>query len=117
MVRPAVFALICVISAGRSAPGAAPGGLADRIWGVTDTVLDRHIDPPARPQMILGGLKSLYRAAGIAPPAGLARRVSAISSPEQLGSLIDELWTPLHPELFVSDDRKMPMEQALVDAI
>ena len=39
----------------------SPLDLAKRIGEITDAVLEHHIDPPARQQMILGGVKALYR--------------------------------------------------------
>jgi C-terminal peptidase prc len=59
---------------------------------ITDTVLENHIDPPARQQMVLGGLKAVYEAAGLPVPTGLSRRVSAQSTPDQLAALLDDLW-------------------------
>ncbi len=42
--------------------------------------------------MILAGIKALHRAAGLPVPAGLSRRVSAITTREQLADLLEELW-------------------------
>ena len=69
-----------------------PADLAKRIGEITDAVLEHHIDPPARQQMILGGVKALYRASGVPVPAGLSRRVSALTTPEQLAALLAEVW-------------------------
>jgi carboxyl-terminal processing protease len=71
---------------------ALPTDLAKRISEVTDAVLDHHINPPARQQMILGGIKALYRSAGLPLPYGLGRRVSAVQTPEQLASFLAEIW-------------------------
>ncbi len=65
--------------------------LAKRIGEVTDAVLEHHIDPPARQQMILGGIKALYSAAGLPAPVGLSRRVSAVSTPDQLATVLADL--------------------------
>jgi carboxyl-terminal processing protease len=69
-----------------------PPDLPRRIQEITDVVLEHHIDPPARQQMILSGLKAMYREAGVAPPAGLGRRVSAVATPEQLAALLGDAW-------------------------
>ena len=55
-------------------------------------MLEHHIDPPARQQMILSGLKVLYRTAAMPVPFGLGGRVSAVSTTEQLGALLADLW-------------------------
>jgi len=116
MIRPAVLTLICVISTGQTALAAAPEGLAQSVWSVTETVLDHHIEPSSRQEMILGGLKGLYRAAGISVPSGLARRASTISNPEQLGSLLDELWPPVPKESTDPKKHDLIMGKALVDS-
>ena len=59
----------------RSAPK-PPVELARRIGEITDVVLQYHIDPPTRQQMILSAIKALYKAAGEPVPPGLGRRVS-----------------------------------------
>jgi hypothetical protein len=66
--------------------------LARRIGDVTDVVLGHHIDPPVRQQMILGGVKALYRASGSPVPSGLSRRVSSAATREQLEALLAEAW-------------------------
>jgi C-terminal peptidase prc len=71
---------------------AMPAELARHVQEITDTVLEHHIDPPARQQMVLSGIKALYRAAGVAVPLGLGGRVSAVSTPEQLAALLAEVW-------------------------
>ena len=71
---------------------AMPADLARHVQEITDAVLENHIDPPARQQMILAGIKALYRAAGRPDPMGLGRRVSAVATPEQLAALLKEMW-------------------------
>ncbi len=58
-----------------------PRELGKHIQDITDTILRHHLDPPARQQMILAGIKGLYEAAGLPIPAGLSRRVSALTTP------------------------------------
>ena len=67
-------------------------GLVKLVQNITDTVLEHHIDPPARQQMILSGIKALYSAAGAAVPDGLSRRVSSVTTPEQLATLLQDVW-------------------------
>lgn len=73
-------------------PEGAPEGLAERAWAVMDAVLDHHVSPPARQQMMLDGFEAAYRAAGMPAPSGLARRVSAVTTAEQFRALLDEVW-------------------------
>src|ERR1700679_3451834 len=86
---PASFADDASLTSPSTAPKAPPN-LAKRIGEITDAVLTHHIDPPARQQMILGGVKALYRASEGQVPAGLSRRVSALATPEQIAGLLAE---------------------------
>jgi carboxyl-terminal processing protease len=72
-----------------------PAGLAKRASEIIDAVLDHHIDPPTRQQMILDGVKAVYQGAGLPVPSGLGRRVSSLTTSEQLPALLGELW-PSH---------------------
>ena len=63
-------------------------GLAALAQNLIDTVLEHHIDPPARQQMILTGIKAVYKTAGPPVPDGLSRRVSSVTTPEQLATLL-----------------------------
>jgi len=69
-----------------------PADFARRIGEITDAVLEHHIDPPARQQMILGGIKAVYKAVGLPAPRGLSQRVSALSTPDQLATLLADIW-------------------------
>ena len=69
-----------------------PPDLARRVQEVTDAVLEHHIDPPARQQMILSGIKTLYQTAGMPVPPSLGRRISATATPEQFAALLAEVW-------------------------
>src|SRR2546421_12222792 len=52
-----------VVASGKGDAGKAkavtPESLAHQIWIMTDTILDHHIDPPARQTMLLGSLQAL----------------------------------------------------------
>jgi C-terminal peptidase prc len=91
-------ALLAGGAANAEAPAATGGSpvatirpLARRVWQVTDLVLERAADPPARQQMLLAGLKSLLREerdlAG-----SLAVRVSGVTTEEQFAALLAEVW-------------------------
>jgi hypothetical protein len=88
--------LIAVLAwAGPARPadsGTPPPDLAGRAWAITDVVLDRHVDPPTRQEMILAGLKALHKAGKVSPPHALARRVSVLQTPEPLAAILAEGW-------------------------
>lgn len=90
-----------------------PPELGKRIQEITDAVLEHHIDPPARQEMILDGIKGLYQAAGLPAPLGLSRRVSAISTPEQLAVLLADLW----PKSSARPVSARSLEEALLDGL
>ena len=92
---------------------AMPPDLARHVQEVTDTVLEHHIDPPARQQMILSGIKALYRAAGVPVPLGLGRRVSAVTTPEQLAALLEEVW----PKSTAKSVAAKELEEALLEGL
>jgi carboxyl-terminal processing protease len=88
-----------------STPAAKPPpDLARRIQEITDAVLENHIDPPARQQMILSGIKALYRAAGMPAPNGLGRRVSAIATTDQLAAFLVDVWPKSTAKPATSED-------------
>ena len=100
---PGLFALLVCFAGPRatladgpsneqSKPSSSPAGLAMLVQTVVDTVLERHIDPPARQQMILTGIQELYKAAGHPAPQRLSSRVSAVTTTEQLAHLLDQVW-------------------------
>jgi carboxyl-terminal processing protease len=75
-----------------SKASAVPAGLAALAQNAIDTVLEHDIDPPTRQQMILTGIKAVYKAAGKPVPERLSSRVSMITTPEQVLSLLEEVW-------------------------
>jgi len=90
-----------------------PPGLAKLTGDITDVVLEHHLDPPARQQMILGGIKALYRAADLPVPAGLSRRVSSLTTPEQLAALLADVW----PKSTKKPISASQLEQALLQGL
>jgi carboxyl-terminal processing protease len=131
MARSTVPALLAVLLAGsgalanpplpegRPAAQRVPEGLPARIWAITDTVLDNHLHPPTRQQMILAGLEAVYRAAKADAPTGLARRVSALPGSEALAPLLEPLWTLSlsEPEKAGPPRREDPIENVLLDGL
>jgi carboxyl-terminal processing protease len=65
---------------------------AKRIDQITSAILDNHVDPPPRQQLILSGFKALYKAAGVPVPAGLSRRISSVVTSEQLEAFVADAW-------------------------
>lgn len=97
-------------------PAAAPKMPADlprRVQEITDAVLDHHINPPARQQMILSGIRSLYRAAGVPLPAGLGRRVSSAITSEQMAALLGDIWPRSTGKSIAADE----IEEAFLDGL
>ena len=65
------------------------GTFSERILTLTDVVLEKHIDPPARQAMILAGVKALYHADKQLVPKGISQEVSELSSREEFASYLD----------------------------
>jgi C-terminal peptidase prc len=76
----------------QEAHSARIGEAARQAWRITDLVLEKDIDPPARQQMLLHGLKALLRQQKGKMSANLAERVSAVTTPEQFAVLLAEVW-------------------------
>lgn len=92
---------------------AMPPELARRVQAITDAVLDHHVDPPARQQMFLSGIKALCRAAGVAEPLGLGRKVSVITTVEQLDGLLRDVW----PKAVARPVKAQTLEEALFEGL
>jgi len=65
---------------------------ARRVFAITDVVLQNHIDPPTRQEMIRGGFKALLDEAKQARPADLSSRVSEVRTREDLTALLTQIW-------------------------
>jgi C-terminal peptidase prc len=65
---------------------------ARQAWVITDLVLENDIDPPARQEMLLHGLKVLLQQKKAKTPANLAKRISNVTSAERFASLLAEVW-------------------------
>jgi carboxyl-terminal processing protease len=70
-------------------PGSPPE-LAARAWAITDAVLARHVEPPARQQLLLAGIQAMNQAGRVPSPPGLARLVSSLETPAQLAEILAE---------------------------
>ena len=96
-----VFSFAALAAASRPAEPSKPAGAraadpvpscARRAWAVTSLVLDNDVDPPTRQEMLLAGIKGLLAAAEVAPPAGLSRRVSALTTEQEFTAFLRDLW-------------------------
>jgi C-terminal peptidase prc len=73
-------------------PATPTATLARQAWAITDLVLEQDIDPPARQQMLLLGLKALLRSASKPVPSNLPARLSAVTTAEQFAAVLSEFW-------------------------
>jgi carboxyl-terminal processing protease len=87
--------------------------LVERTWEVTEAILDHHIDPPTRQQMVLEGIKAAYRMAGTPVPAKLGKRVSSLTSRSELREILTENW----PLASGSKKPETTVEEALIDGM
>jgi carboxyl-terminal processing protease len=77
---------------------AIPEDAVRRAFAVVDVVLRSHVSPPSRQEMILSGIRALYRVQRAPEPSGLAQRVSDATDPDQLAALLDAAWPRGKPE-------------------
>ena len=87
--------IVACILAPESVPGAdeskrAVDSPVSAVNSIIDIVLDRHIDPPTRQEMLLAGMRAAYRKAGKPLPRGLSRRISEIATPDQIDTFLSE---------------------------
>jgi carboxyl-terminal processing protease len=94
-----------------------PPGLAKLTGEITDVVMEHHLDPPARQQMILGGVKALFRAADMPVPSGLSRRVSSLTTPEQLAALLADVWPKPTKKPIAVDQLEEALFQGLLSSV
>lgn len=84
--------LLLAVSSTRADSPLTAATAARNTWAITDTVLDKHIDPPSRQEMLLYGLRGFYHRAQKSPPTDLARRASSITTEAELSKLLGEAW-------------------------
>jgi C-terminal processing protease CtpA/Prc len=70
----------------------SPAEFVKYVFAITDVVLDHHVDPPTRQEMILAGLKVALAEAKVPPMPDLGRRVSDVKTTEDLRVLLDDVW-------------------------
>ncbi len=63
---------------------------ARRLWAVTELVFENHVRPPARQEMLLGAVRGYLAKLGKPAPQDLARRMSALTTPEAFDALVKE---------------------------
>ena len=83
----------------RAADSNRPGEVADSaVNSIINVVLDHHIDPPTKQEMVLSGVRALFRAAGKPLPRGISREISELTTPELIDDYVREV---------VADNRKV----------
>ncbi len=83
---------------------------------LADVVLRQHIDPPTRQQMILNGVKAVFRAAGRSAPHDLARRVSGLGDEEAAREFLAEFFADVKKEEGANFDPHDVMLQGMLSA-
>ncbi len=88
--------------------------LAKRIFAITEVVLDHHIQPPTRQEMILVGLQSACAVKKVSVP-DLGRRVSDVRTLDELSNLLRDVW----PKIAIHDDQasNAQVEEALYEGM
>jgi C-terminal peptidase prc len=74
------------------ARAAAIAAAARQAWTITDLVLEKDIDPPARQEMLLHGIKALLRKTNGKAPTNLAGRISDVTTLEQFTVVLADVW-------------------------
>jgi carboxyl-terminal processing protease len=87
--------------------------LPKRVLEITDVVLEHHVDPPARQQMILDGIKSLYRKAGVPIPQGLSRRISELATADQTAAFL----MGAYPNSAAGSVSAQALEESLIEGL
>jgi C-terminal peptidase prc len=89
--KPAAAAISGKDEASQDVPR-KPTAFADRLWTIMDMVRQKHPEPPARPEMILGAVQALYKATKDQQPEDLKSRVGKLETREQFNALLREVW-------------------------
>jgi C-terminal peptidase prc len=92
--------------AAKDSPKDATAKLARLAWTITELTLERDLDPPARQQMLLAGLKALL---GKEAPQNLAARVSAVTTQEQFAALLGEVYPKAAPAAEQAEEGESPL--------
>ena len=100
--------------------GASASGQRDlpgEVMELSDVVLDKHVDPPVRQQMLLAGLKAVFRSTGQEVPRGLARRVSQISDEQATSEFVSEVLAQAVKSAKKSTDVRRVMLQGMLSVV
>jgi carboxyl-terminal processing protease len=87
------------------------------LWAVSDVVLEQHIDPPARQEMMRAGIKSLLQKAGVTLPADLSRRISTLTTEEDFAVLLQECWPKAGVKAPAAEELTTAMLQGLLQRV
>ena len=89
-----------------SAEAHSPSNATVRVLSVVDAIVQRHVDPPTRQQMLLEAAKFVYQLAEETTDAGkLSERASGLSTREQQADFVLELKTELQEKVPNFEDR------------
>jgi C-terminal peptidase prc len=92
-ILPWLLATLIAATAGAAEPHSDRLDAAARqAWTITDLVLEKDLDPPARQEMLLHALKALFLQKKAQIPFDLSQRVSAVTTREQFAVLLAEAW-------------------------
>jgi carboxyl-terminal processing protease len=83
---------------------------AEPLWGFTDLVLQHHVDPPTRQEMLLAATKAVFQKAGRPQPADLSKRISALATADQWKTFVQEI----EPQIAEGDSHPIAEFQAAV---
>jgi carboxyl-terminal processing protease len=73
-------------------PSASASATVDKLWTISTTVLEKHIEPPTRQEMLLAAARGLFKAAKLTPPHELSRKFSQQSAEDELRALVADAW-------------------------
>ncbi len=82
---------LCADRAGAVHPPDKREVYARRVLAIVDLVLEHHVHPPTRQEMILGGVNAALDEFKSGPHADLGRRVSQVKTARDLCALLDEI--------------------------
>lgn len=90
-----IMGLVLALPAGAQPPPATAKVSTtslDHGWMLTELVLENHLDPPARQEMLLSGMKAVFQSAGVELPRDLGRQISGRATKEQLFDYVRSVW-------------------------
>ena len=90
---------------------------ARRVFAMTDVVLQNHIDPPTRQEMILRGFKVLLTFSKSTLPYDLSARVSEVRTQDELTAVLTRLWPHLTRPDMPADAVEAELERAFIDGL